>query len=34
MGIPGKVKRQITDDELEFIRQSADNYVAYRLDYL
>jgi carbonic anhydrase/acetyltransferase-like protein (isoleucine patch superfamily) len=34
MGSPGKVKRQITDDELEFIRQSADNYVTYRLDYL
>ena len=34
IGSPGKVKRQITDDELEFIRQSADNYVTYRLDYL
>jgi len=34
MGSPGKVKRQITDDELEFIRQSSDNYVHYRLDYL
>jgi carbonic anhydrase/acetyltransferase-like protein (isoleucine patch superfamily) len=34
MGSPGKVKRQITDDELEFIRQSADNYVRYRLDYM
>ena len=34
MGSPGKVKRLITDDELEFIGQSADNYVRYRLDYM
>jgi carbonic anhydrase/acetyltransferase-like protein (isoleucine patch superfamily) len=34
MGSPGRVKRQITDDELEFIRQSSDNYVHYRLDYM
>lgn len=34
MGSPGRVKRQITDDELEFIRQSANNYVRYRLDYM
>jgi carbonic anhydrase/acetyltransferase-like protein (isoleucine patch superfamily) len=34
MGSPGKVKRQIVDDEHAFIRQSADNYVAYRLEYL
>ena len=34
MGSPGKVKRPIVDDEHAFIRQSADNYVAYRLEYL
>jgi carbonic anhydrase/acetyltransferase-like protein (isoleucine patch superfamily) len=34
MGSPGKVKRTITDLEYAFIRQSADNYVTYRLDYL
>jgi carbonic anhydrase/acetyltransferase-like protein (isoleucine patch superfamily) len=33
MGSPGRVKRSVTDDELEFIRESADNYVRYRLDY-
>jgi carbonic anhydrase/acetyltransferase-like protein (isoleucine patch superfamily) len=33
MGSPGKVKRATTDDELAFIRQSAANYVRYRLDY-
>ncbi len=33
MGSPGRVRRQLTEDELAFIRQSAANYVAYRLDY-
>jgi gamma-carbonic anhydrase len=33
MGSPGTVRRSISDGELEFIRQSADNYVRYRLDY-
>jgi gamma-carbonic anhydrase len=34
MGHPGKVKRQLTDDEVAEIRWYADNYVAYRLDYM
>ncbi len=34
MGRPGKVKRQLTDEEVAEIRWYADNYVGYRLDYL
>jgi carbonic anhydrase/acetyltransferase-like protein (isoleucine patch superfamily) len=34
MGSPGKVRRTVTDDEVAFILQSAQNYVAYRLDYM
>lgn len=33
MGRPGKVKRQLTDEEVAEIRWYADNYVHYRLDY-
>ena len=34
MGSPGRVRRALTDDEIAFILQSAQNYVAYRLDYM
>jgi carbonic anhydrase/acetyltransferase-like protein (isoleucine patch superfamily) len=34
MGSPAKVKRSLTDEELAFILQGADNYVRYRLDYM
>jgi carbonic anhydrase/acetyltransferase-like protein (isoleucine patch superfamily) len=34
MGSPGNVRRPLTDDEVAFILQSAQNYVAYRLDYM
>jgi gamma-carbonic anhydrase len=34
MGSPGRVRRELTDEELAFIRASADNYVRYRLDYV
>ena len=34
MGRPGKVRRALTDDEVAEIRWYADNYVAYRLDYM
>ena len=34
MGSPGRVRRAVTDEEYAFILQSAQNYVAYRLDYL
>jgi len=34
MGSPGKVRRALTDGEVTFIRDSAANYVGYRLDYL
>lgn len=34
MGRPGKVKRTLTDEEVAEIRWYADNYVAYRLDYM
>ena len=33
MGLPGKVKRELTDMEVAEIRWYADAYVAYRLDY-
>ena len=33
MGRPGKVKRQLTDEEVAEIRWYADNYVNYRRDY-
>jgi gamma-carbonic anhydrase len=34
MGSPGTVRRALTDDEVGSIKQSAANYVQYRLDYL
>ena len=34
MGRPGKVKRQLTADEVAEIRWYSDNYVNYRLDYM
>ena len=34
MGSPGKVRRQLTDEEVASIRWYAENYVRYRLDYL
>jgi carbonic anhydrase/acetyltransferase-like protein (isoleucine patch superfamily) len=33
MGRPGRVKRELTDEEVAEIRGYADNYVRYRLDY-
>ena len=34
MGSPGKVKRGLTDAEVDKIQMYADRYVAYRLDYM
>ena len=34
MGRPGKVRRLLNDDEVAKIRWYADNYVAYRLEYM
>ena len=34
MGIPGKVKRSLTDAEVADIQAYADRYVQYRLDYM
>lgn len=34
MGNPGKVKRQLTDDEVASILQYSGRYVGYRLDYM
>ena len=34
MGSPGKVKRALTDAEVDTIRGYADRYVTYRLDYM
>jgi len=34
MGRPGKVKRELNDEEVAEIRWYADNYVAYRLEYM
>ena len=34
MGRPGKIKRELTNEEVDKIRWYADNYVAYRLEYM
>jgi carbonic anhydrase/acetyltransferase-like protein (isoleucine patch superfamily) len=34
MGSPGKVRRQLTDEEVQSIRAYAEWYVGYRLDYM
>jgi carbonic anhydrase/acetyltransferase-like protein (isoleucine patch superfamily) len=34
MGRPGRIKRALTDEDVAKIRWYADNYVAYRLEYL
>jgi carbonic anhydrase/acetyltransferase-like protein (isoleucine patch superfamily) len=34
MGSPGKVRRELNDSEIASIRQYADRYVGYRLDYM
>jgi carbonic anhydrase/acetyltransferase-like protein (isoleucine patch superfamily) len=34
MGRPGKVKRELTPEEVTEIRRYADAYVAYRLEYM
>jgi carbonic anhydrase/acetyltransferase-like protein (isoleucine patch superfamily) len=34
MGSPAKVKRALTDAEVDEIQMYADRYVAYRLDYM
>jgi carbonic anhydrase/acetyltransferase-like protein (isoleucine patch superfamily) len=34
MGSPGKVKRQLTDEEVASILEYSERYVGYRLDYL
>jgi carbonic anhydrase/acetyltransferase-like protein (isoleucine patch superfamily) len=33
MGVPGKVRRSLTDEEVAAIRESAANYVRYKKDY-
>jgi carbonic anhydrase/acetyltransferase-like protein (isoleucine patch superfamily) len=34
MGAPGKVKRQLSDKEVDDIQLYADRYVGYRLEYI
>jgi carbonic anhydrase/acetyltransferase-like protein (isoleucine patch superfamily) len=34
LGAPAKVRRPVTDEELAWIRESAENYVRYARDYL
>jgi carbonic anhydrase/acetyltransferase-like protein (isoleucine patch superfamily) len=34
MGSPGKVRRRLSDADVASIREYADRYVAYRLDYM
>ena len=34
MGSPGKVRRELTDEEVAAIRAYAERYVGYRLDYI
>jgi carbonic anhydrase/acetyltransferase-like protein (isoleucine patch superfamily) len=33
MGVPARVRRPLTDAEVDSVRESAANYVRYRLDY-
>ena len=34
LGAPAKVKRAVTDEELAWIKESAQNYVGYAKQYL
>jgi carbonic anhydrase/acetyltransferase-like protein (isoleucine patch superfamily) len=34
MGTPGKVRRQLSDEDVASIRVYAERYVEYRLDYM
>lgn len=34
LGLPAKPKRKLTAAEIAFLKESADNYVEYRLDYM
>ncbi len=34
MGSPARVRRELRDDEVRFVLESAANYVRYRLDYV
>jgi len=34
MGRPGRIRRMLTDEDVARIRWYAENYVAYRLDYM
>ncbi|TAJ11019.1 MAG: gamma carbonic anhydrase family protein, partial [Nitrospirae bacterium] len=34
LGSPAKVKRSVTKEELEWIRESAENYIRYAKTYL
>jgi len=34
MGVPAKLKRAVTDEELEYINMHATNYLRYKRDYL
>ena len=34
MGAPGRVRRQLSDEDVATIRAYADRYVEYRLDYM
>ena len=34
MGSPGKVRRALTDEDVASIRDYAERYVGYRLDYM
>ena len=34
MGSPGKVRRALSDDDVASIRDYAERYVGYRLDYM
>lgn len=34
MGSPGRVRRTLTDDEVASVRDYAERYVGYRLDYM
>lgn len=33
MGLPGRARRELMDDEIRHLRRSAESYVGYRLDY-
>jgi carbonic anhydrase/acetyltransferase-like protein (isoleucine patch superfamily) len=34
MGAPARVRRELSEEEIRFVLESAANYVRYRVDYV